>query len=56
MSQAEKKLIEKQIDYQLKSVADQVKKSRGYIPGEIKGYIDEFKICRDSLTNIGELI
>ena len=40
MSQAEKKLIEKQIDYQLKSVAEQVKKSRGYIPGEIKGYID----------------
>lgn len=40
MSQAEKKLIEKQIDYQLKSVADQVKKSRGYIPGEIRGYVD----------------
>ena len=40
LSEAEKKLVEKQIDYQLKSVAEQVKKGRGYVPGEIKDYID----------------
>jgi len=40
LSQAEKKLVEKQIDYQMKNVAEQVKKSRGYVPGEIADYID----------------
>ena len=40
LSEAEKKLVEKQIDYQLKSVAEQVQKGRGYVPGEIKDYID----------------
>lgn len=40
LSEAEKKLVEKQIDYQLKNVAEQIKKTRGYVPGEIKDYID----------------
>lgn len=40
LSEAEKKLIEKQIDYQLKDVAEQVKKSRGVIPGEFKELIE----------------
>ena len=40
LSEAEKKLIEKQTDYQLKEVAKQVKKGRGYIPGEIADYIN----------------
>jgi len=41
LSDAEKKLIQKQVDYQLKEVANQVSKGRGTIPGELKGYIDE---------------
>lgn len=40
LSEADKKLIQKQIDYQLKEIANQVQKSRGTVPGELKGYID----------------
>lgn len=40
LGEAEKKLIQKQIEYQLKEIANQVQKSRGTIPGELKGYID----------------
>lgn len=40
LSSAEKKLVQKQVDYQLKSVGEQVTKSRGIVPGELKGYID----------------
>ena len=40
MDEAEKKLIQKQMDYQLKAAAEQVQKSRGYIPSELKDYID----------------
>jgi predicted metal-dependent peptidase len=40
LNEADKKLIQKQIDYQLKEVSNQVSKSRGTVPGEIKNYID----------------
>ena len=40
MSEADKKLIGKQIDHQLKDVAEQVKKNRGTIPGELGQYIN----------------
>lgn len=40
MSEAERKLIQKQIDHQLKDVGEQMTKSRGIIPGELKAYID----------------
>lgn len=40
LSEAEQKMVQKQIDYQLKEAAEQTKKSRGNIPGEIKQYID----------------
>lgn len=40
LSEADKKLIQKQIDYQMKELASQVQKSRGIIPGELKQYID----------------
>jgi predicted metal-dependent peptidase len=36
LSEAEKKLIEKQIDHQLKEAADQTVKRQGDIPGELK--------------------
>lgn len=39
MSEAEKKLLKSQIDYQLKEIADQVTKSRGTVPGELVEYI-----------------
>jgi predicted metal-dependent peptidase len=39
LSDAEKKLIAKQIDHQLKEIADQVQKSCGTIPGELKDYV-----------------
>jgi predicted metal-dependent peptidase len=41
MSESEKKVIQKQIDYQLKEVAEQVQKGRGHIPGEFQQMIDE---------------
>lgn len=40
LSEAEKKMIQKQIEYQLKEVSEQVQKSRGTIPGELQGLID----------------
>lgn len=39
LSEAEKKMIEKQVDYQLKELSEQVRKGRGTIPGELKNYI-----------------
>jgi predicted metal-dependent peptidase len=39
LSDAEKKLIAKQIDHQLKEIADQVNKNHGTIPGELKDYV-----------------
>jgi predicted metal-dependent peptidase len=41
MSEAEKKLIKKQIDHQMKEVAEQVQKQRGTIPGELSSYINK---------------
>ena len=41
MSEAEKKLIAKQIDHQLREIAESNKgKGRGFIPGEMASYID----------------
>jgi len=41
MSEAERKLIQKQIDHQLKEIASEMhKKDRGLIPGELSQYID----------------
>jgi predicted metal-dependent peptidase len=39
LSEAEKKLIAKQIDHQLKEIANQVNKNHGVIPGELKDYV-----------------
>ena len=39
LSDAEKKLVAKQIDHQLKEIADQIQKNRGTIPGELKDYV-----------------
>jgi predicted metal-dependent peptidase len=39
LSEAEKKLIQKQIDHQLKEAAEQTQRSRGTIPGELSEYV-----------------
>ena len=45
LSPAEKQLIQKQVEYQLKEVAEQVQKSRGTIPSEMSQIIDDlFKV------------
>jgi predicted metal-dependent peptidase len=41
LSEAEQKLIQKQVEHQLKEIAEQVAKSRGTIPGELKGLLDK---------------
>ena len=40
MSEADKKLLGKQIDHQLKEIAEQINKSRGTIPSEMVDYIN----------------
>lgn len=44
MSEAEKKLMKSQIDYQLREVADAVEKSRGLVPGAVKQYLDSLDV------------
>jgi predicted metal-dependent peptidase len=39
LSESERKLMDKQVNYQLKEIAEQIKKNKGSIPGEIKSYI-----------------
>lgn len=43
LSEAEQKLIEKQVQHQLVSIADELEKSRGTIPGELSGLIERLK-------------
>jgi predicted metal-dependent peptidase len=40
LSEADKKLVQKQIEHQLKETADQTEKRRGTIPGELAGIIE----------------
>ena len=40
LSEADKKLVQKQIEHQLKETADQTEKRRGSIPGELAGMIE----------------
>jgi predicted metal-dependent peptidase len=40
LDEATKKLLEKQADYLIKEVAEQVKKNKGNIPGEVKHILD----------------
>jgi predicted metal-dependent peptidase len=51
MDEAEKKLMEKQIEHQLKEVADQIERNRGTIPGELKGLIDELRIKEETVID-----
>lgn len=43
LSEAEKKLIEKQVEHQLVSIADEMEKSHGSLPGELSGLIERLR-------------
>lgn len=51
LTEAEKKLVKNQIDYQVKSVAEEIKKSHGNIPGQFKDYIEGLFIQRERVFN-----
>ena len=51
MDEAEKKLMEKQIEHQLKDTADQVQKQRGHIPGELKELIDSLYVSEEPVLD-----
>lgn len=51
LSEAEKQLVENQIDYQAKHVAEQVQKMAGSIPGEFRGYIDSLFEIKPQVFN-----
>ena len=43
LSEAEKKLIQRQVEHQLKETADAIEKSHGNIPGELSGLISRLR-------------
>jgi predicted metal-dependent peptidase len=40
LSEADKKLIKKQVDFQIKDICDSKNKSRGFVPNELEDYIN----------------
>jgi len=44
LSEADKKLIQKQIEHQLKETADATEKRQGHIPGELADIIDKLRV------------
>ncbi len=51
MDEAEKKLMEKQIEHQLKETAEQVQRQRGTIPGELKELIDGLYVSEEAVLD-----
>lgn len=51
LTDAERELISKQIDYVAKHTAEQVQKQRGTIPGCFKGYIDSLFVQKKQIFN-----
>jgi predicted metal-dependent peptidase len=51
MDEAEKKLMEKQIEHQLKETAEQVQKQRGTVPGELKELIDSLYVTEEPVID-----
>jgi predicted metal-dependent peptidase len=43
LNDAEKKLIQKQVEHQIVSIADEIEKSTGNMPGELKGLIEKLR-------------
>lgn len=44
MDEASQKLLKKQIERVIQEAAESIKKSRGYVPGEISSFLDKIKI------------
>ncbi len=51
ISEAEKDIIDHQIDYMAKETAEQVSKMAGSIPGQFKGYIDSLFVQKPQIFN-----
>lgn len=51
LSDAEKKLVQNQVDHILKEAATTINKSRGTIPGELKAKIDELFAVKEAVFN-----
>ena len=51
MDEAEKKLMEKQIEHQLKDTAEQIQKQRGTVPGELKELIDSLYVSKEPVID-----
>jgi predicted metal-dependent peptidase len=51
LSEAERKLIQKQIDYQIKDIVDNQIKDRGHIPAELKSYVDTLYKSREQVID-----
>jgi predicted metal-dependent peptidase len=51
LNESEKKLIQKQIDHQLKNVAENLNKNRGTIPSEMKDYINNLFIKEEAVID-----
>ena len=51
MDEAEKKLMEKQIEHQLKDTAEQIQKQRGTVPGELKELIDSLYVSEEPVID-----
>ncbi len=57
LTEAEKKLISKQVDHTLKEIAKEIKKSNpGSIPGELKSYIDKLFEVTNPVLNWKEYL
>ena len=51
LSEAEKQLINNQIDYQSKTAAEQVLKTHGHIPGQLQEYINSLFQLKEAVFN-----
>jgi predicted metal-dependent peptidase len=51
LSEAERKLLEKQIDYQLTQIAEDIEKNQGKIPGELSSYISKLREKTEEVIN-----
>jgi predicted metal-dependent peptidase len=51
LSDAEKRLFEKQVEYQIKDIIDNQTKDRGIVPGELKSYIDKLYEIKEAVID-----
>jgi len=51
LSEAERKLIQKQVDYQIKDIVDNQIKDRGHIPAELKSYVDKLYESKEAVID-----